>query len=398
MQGVYFAGFGAAVPKWFLPNFDLAQHMGNERERLRTMGIDVPEEQEKEFLTTDEWIRERTGVRQRYFCPLDNTVATSDLAVEAAGNAWTDAYGEGLDVYPEFIILATVSPDHFTTPPTAVIVHRKLGIPKTVGGRLWPCVVADVTLACTSFMVALQYGCMLIETGRCQRGLVIGADRMSSVMSFHRRSPLVVLGDGAGAIVLQATSAVETQSRSHDWLFAADGGAGGKMEDLIKNWAGGSAKPLRLEHLHPLVDAHLMVMDGNPVFKTVSPLVAKTIIPSILQRSSLTLRDIDVLALHQANQRITDNVASSLQQANPDVEVRIVTLDNLEGTPVKGGKSGNRIVNIFCNIERYGNMTSASVPTVLCEAREAGLLPKGSKALVAAFGGGLSWGATIVRF
>ncbi len=398
MYGVRIAGLGTAVPNWRITNAMIAQLLQDERERLRVLKVKVPADQEKEFETNDEWIQSRTGIRQRYFCPRDNSVATSDLAVEAAGNAWTDAYGEALDTFPEFIIIATVSPDHFTTPPTSVIVHRKLGVPKTQGGHVWPCVLADITLACTSFMVALQYGCMLIETGRCQRGLVIGADRMSTTMSWQRRSPFVILGDGAGALVLERTTAEGSFIQPNHWIVAGDGGKDGEMENLIKNWAGGSAQPLQPEHLRPLVEAHLMAMDGNPVFQTVGPLVTKTVIPAILERIELTLEDIDVLVLHQANQRITDFVAKGLQKSNPKTDIRIATLDNPDGTSVAPKPNGGHIVRIFCNIERYGNMTSASVPTALAEARDAGVIQPGSKVIISAFGGGLSWAAAFATW
>lgn len=398
MYGVRIAGLGTAIPNWLVTNQTLAQLLRYEREHLRALKVDVPAEMEKEFETNDEWIQSRTGIRQRYFCPRDNSVVTSDLAVEAAGNAWTDAYGEALDIFPEFIIVATVSPDHFTTPPTSVIVHRKMGVPKTMGGKVWPCVLSDVTLACTSFMVALQYGCMLIETGRCQRGLIIGADRMSTTMSWQRRSPFVILGDGAGAVVLERTTAEQSFIQPSHWIVAGDGGKDGEYENLIKNWAGGAAQPLRPEHLQPLVEAHLMAMDGNPVFQTVGPLVSKTIIPAMFERTGLALEDIDVLVLHQANQRITDFVAKGLQKSNPKTDIRIVTLDHPEGVSVSPKSAGKRIVRVFCNIERYGNMTSASVPTVLAEAREARVIVPGSRVLTTAFGGGLSWCATLITW
>ncbi|MEK7570121.1 MAG: ketoacyl-ACP synthase III [Patescibacteria group bacterium] len=406
MQGVRIAGMGSVLPDWCVTNDGLVQLLVDERERLRVQGIVVPADQEKEFETSDDWIRERTGVQQRYFCPPDNSVATSDLAVQAAHDAWTDAYGEAAGIFPEFIIVATVSPDHNTTPPTSVIVHRKMSVPKALKlmgahnddqEKIWPCFLADVTLACTSFMVALEYGCMLVETGRCTRGLVIGADRMSSVMSRHRRSPFIILGDGASAFALEATHPEVSQFRPQECLGAGDGGPSGMYEKLIVNQAGGSAQPLQPGDTDPLVDAHLMRMDGKKVFEIVSPLVPKTIIPAILEKAGLTLADINVIILHQANQRITDNIAKSLQKEHPEVEVRVVTLANLEGASPFATPNGKPIVWVFCNIERYGNMTSASVPTAFHEARDAGLIRAGAVVLVAAYGGGLSWAARIVR-
>lgn len=161
MYGVKIAGLGMSLPGNIVTNDMVAEMLLNQRAKLIEAKIDLTPAQMEEYETNDEWIRSRVGVVTRRFAPADKT--TSDYGALAAESAWTDAYGDGLEL-PEFLIVATVSPDHFTTPPTAAVIQRKMKIPTHVGGHPHHMITGDVTLACSSLMTALTWGVSLIQS------------------------------------------------------------------------------------------------------------------------------------------------------------------------------------------------------------------------------------------
>lgn len=397
MYGVKIAGIGIALPDWVVDNNEIAELLKAQRAKIPSEVILTPD-QEKEFITSDEWIRRRTGVITRRFAKPTET--TSDFAALAGHAAWTDAYGDGLEI-PDFLLTATVSPDHFTTPPMSAIVQRKMGIPARLGQykKITGLIAGDITLACTSFISALTFGVALIQSGMCQCGLVIGADCMTRVNSRNRRSPFIILGDGAGAIVLEATEPEKTWFADNSIFMGVDGGKDGEFEKLIINPAGGAAMPIQPEHLDPLVDLHMMFMKGDEVLKKMIKLFADEVMPAALAKAEKTLRQIDVLFLHQANSRIIKGGLERLVEKNPDIAFFVVSQDMPQGYIIQA-KNANpeQTITVYNSIDHVGNTTSASLLIGLWEAREMDLVQPGMLVDLDAFGGGISWGNALIHW
>jgi len=405
MYGVKISGIGIALPDRVVTNDDIARILIEQRKKVIASGYDLSEAQMKEYETSHEWILSHIGINQRRFAEPSET--TSDYAVKAGDVAWIDAYGEGLQM-PDFLLLATVSPDHFTTPATSVITHRKMGIPvycPTDGKNKKPrrLIARDITQACTSLMTAFQDGCSLIRSGDCQRGLVIGADVMTRVMSWNKRSPFVILADAGGAFVLESIPEEESWFGPNAFFAGVNGGKNGEFESMIINRAGGAKLPTALDHLDPRVDEHLMFMNGNAVYKKIVPMVANEIIPAALDYTELKLQDIDVLILHQANLRMTEGVVDRLLKANPNMGIRMATYNNPDGElwlpkkPSVGDEERNELI-CYNNIEHLGNTTSPSIPLSVFEARELGIIKPGKRVMLLAFGGGFSWCSAIIEW
>lgn len=296
--------------------------------------------------TSDEWIVTRTGIRERRLA--EEGQATSDLAVEAARAAMADAGIEPDDV--DLLVVGTSSPD-MVFPSTACLTQAKLGM---------VCPAYDVQAACTGFVYAMHSGTAAIESGRASTVLVVGADALTRHVDFSDRATCVLFGDGAGAVVLQASE--------EPGVMGISLGADGTGADVLKIPAGGSAAPATVERLE--AGEHYLKMAGNEVFKFAVRVIPK-VTRTALKESHLKVDDLRWLIPHQANQRILDTVADRL------------------GMPHE---------RVFSHLERTGNTSSASVPLALDDLYTSGQLAPGDYLAFVGFGAGLTWGAVIVRW
>lgn len=302
---------------------------------------------EKMVDTTDEWITTRTGIKQRRLAAKGQ--ATSDLAVKAAKNALKDAKlkPENLDL----IIVATITPD-MQFPSTACIVQDAIGAKKAA--------CFDLSAACAGFVYGLVVAKQFIASGTYKNALVIGAEVLSSMVDWEDRNTCVLFGDGAGAAVLaESNSAV---------IISTYLGSNGAMGDLLMVPGGGSRHPFSQHTLDNKL--HYLKMRGNELFKSAVNFMAQAA-HTALDEAGLSCKDVDCLIPHQANIRILLAVAK------------------------KVGLPENKI---YMNIERYGNMSSASTAIALCEAVKEGRIKKGDIVLLDAFGAGLVWGASVLKW
>ena len=302
---------------------------------------------EKLVDTTDEWITTRTGIKERRIAS-DNE-AVSDLAIKAAREALKDAKLDSKDL--DLIILATVTGD-MPFPSTASIVQNALSAEHAAA--------FDISAACAGFVYALSIAQQFISSGAYKNALVIGAEKLSAVTDFKDRNTCVLLGDGAGACVV---SEVKDGGILSTYL-----GCDGSNMKLLNMPAGGSRMPAS----HETVDSrmHYLKMRGNELFKIAVKSMTMAA-QKVLEQAGLTFRDVDLIVPHQANSRIIMAVAKKL------------------GIPED---------RIYLNIEKYGNMSSASTVTALVEAVKEGRVKKGDIILLDAFGAGLVWGASIIKW
>lgn len=290
--------------------------------------------------TSDEWIRERTGIKSRFFAAKNET--TSQMAVAAAKDALKTA-GKKIEEI-DAIIVATITPD-LTTPATAMIVQRELGMTRGMA--------FDVQAACSGFVYALSVADGLIKTGKYKRMLVIGAEKLTALTDFKDRSTCVLFGDGAGAVVLEA--AEEKGVGIIDIILRSDG----RQVDLLKTSGGVSTTGT----------IGTIMMEGREVFKhAVTNLVA--IADEILQKNNLTGKDVDWFVPHQANERI---ITATAQRLEMPMERVILTVDH------------------------HANTSAASIPLALDEACKKGKIKKGDLVLMDAMGAGMTWAAALVR-
>src|SRR3954464_15566635 len=298
--------------------------------------------------TNDEWISSRTGIKERRFASEGET--TSSMSVRAARIALERAKLRPQDV--QLVIVGTCSPDYIF-PATACMVQSELGANRA--GAF------DVEAACTSFVTALGVARGMISSGTVQNALVIGAETLSRFLNFKDRTTCVLFGDGAGAVVVEASNAsVGIESV----VLHSEGSKG----ELLMVKAGGARVPATKDTLE--MGQHFITMAGGEVFKLAVKSMADAAEEAIAE-AGLTLDDIDILIPHQANIRIIDGVAK-----------------RLHFPPEK----------VFVNIQRYGNTSAASIPIALCEAESTGRLRKGDKVLLVAFGGGFTWGASVLEW
>ncbi|GIV01029.1 MAG: 3-oxoacyl-[acyl-carrier-protein] synthase 3 [Actinomycetota bacterium] len=297
--------------------------------------------------TSDEWIRERTGIVERRFAAEDE--ATSDLAVVAARRALEDAgiSPEQLDL----IVCATLTPDT-PIPASAVWVQRKLGV---------TCPAFDVNAACAGFSYAIATGTAFVESGAADTVLVIGAEVLSRVLDFTDRSTCVLFGDGAGAVVLRRSEA--------PGVLGSLLGADGRAAEILIIPAGGSARPASPETVAAR-DHSIRMPAGREVFKRAVVEMAAAC-RALLEKAGHTPDDVDVLIPHQANARIMVAVAERL------------------------GIGPERAV---VDVAEVGNTSAASIPIALDRAYRAGRLRPGQLVLLTSFGAGLAWGATLIRW
>ncbi|MGB9668576.1 MAG: beta-ketoacyl-ACP synthase III [Thermosulfidibacteraceae bacterium] len=320
---------------------------------IKGMGFYVPEEVvtnfdlEKILDTSDAWIVERTGIRERRRAK--DTELTSDLAVNASKMAIKNAGIDPTDI--DFIICATASPDYLF-PSTGCIVGTKLGL----GGV--PAV--DIAAGCTGFIYALSIAHGLLATGNLKNVLVVGAEELFKIVDPEDRSTYVLFGDGAGAAILGLS---EDDSGILGWELRADGGYG----ELLMLPARGVALPLNQETIEKKL--HYVKMKGNEIFKLAVRCMGDVSL-SLLKKLGMNSSQLDWIVPHQANIRIIQALAKRL-----DVPME----------------------RVIVNVDKYGNTSAASIPIAICEAIEEGKIKKGDVVLLVAFGAGLTWGAMVLR-
>ena len=297
--------------------------------------------------TSDEWIMQRVGIKERRILKGEGK-ATSDLG-EQAVRGLLEKTGTSPDEI-ELLICATVTPDMFF-PATANIISDKVGIKKAFS--------FDIGAACSGFLFALQTGAAYIESGSVKKVIVVGADKMSSITDYTDRTTCPLFGDAAGAVLLEPS---KDETGILDYIFRTDG-SGRKYLHLK---AGGSARPSS----HETVDAgeHFIYQEGQSVFKFAVSNMADIAV-EIMEKNSLKASDIAWLVPHQANLRIID---------------------------ATGRRMGLEPEKVMINIENYGNTTAATIPLCLYDYRNK--LHKGDKIILAAFGGGFTWGSMYVNW
>ncbi|MBE6398955.1 MAG: ketoacyl-ACP synthase III [Lentisphaerae bacterium] len=328
-MGIRIKGTGRYIPEKILSNDDL----------------------EKMVDTSDEWIVTRTGIKERHIAADDET--TSDMAAKAAKAALENA-GITADMI-DLIIVSTVTPDH-AFPSTAALVQKKIGAGK--------CPCFDQEAACSGLLYAFNtaYGLMASPLAY-KRVLVIGAEKMTSLVDWTDRSTCVLFGDAAAAFVLENDGNPETE----DYYVAGEVGADGEWADILRVPAGGTAMPPS----HETVDAklHYLKMGGPKTFH-MAVLSMTNACRAVLEKSGTDVQDVTWAVPHQANRRIIDAVAERL------------------GIPEK----------VYLNVDRYGNTSSASIGICLDELNRSGKLKRGDLVLAASFGAGLTWAAMLIRW
>jgi 3-oxoacyl-[acyl-carrier-protein] synthase-3 len=327
VRRVKIAGLGTYVPPRVLTNADL----------------------EKMIDTTDEWILQRTGIRERHI--VDPGVATSDIAVPAAQAAMAEAGVKPDDI--GFIVVGTTTPDTIF-PSTACLLQHKIGATKAWG--------YDLGAACSGFTYSLTAGWSMVATGLVEHALVVGADVMSSIIDYKDRSTCILFGDGAGAVVLSPAEGDEPGIIDFSHEIDGSGGAALCMP------AGGSRRPAS----HETVDQrlHYVKQDGQTVFKFAVRKNEETAL-RMLERNGLAGTDLDLYCSHQANRRIIEATAHRLG-LGPD--------------------------KVIINLERYGNTTAATIPLALADARREGHLKKDNLVLLASVGAGFTVGSVLLRW
>lgn len=325
-QFAHITGWGMAVPKRIMTNDDITQLVD----------------------TSDAWIRERTGIRQRRIANSDET--TGSLATKAALRALSVAKVHPAEV--DLIIVATSSPEHLF-PSTASLVQDRIGA-KECGGF-------DLLAACTGFIYALDIASQAVRTGSINTALVIGSETLSRLINWKDRSTCILFGDGAGAFILQGRDEPGGILSS---LLRSDGSGA----DLLTIPAGGSCIPASSHSVHN--DLHFIQMNGREVFRFATRVMSRAT-SQVIEDAGLNLDDIHLIVPHQANQRIIESAARGLK----------LPLDRF-----------------VINLDRYGNTSTASIPIATCEAIETGRLRAGDHVVFVGFGAGLTWGATTVHW
>lgn len=320
--------------------------------RICGMGCYVPEKvYDNDYMqsiveTNDEWIVQRTGIKQRHIC--EENQYTTDIASIAAENALKKAGMEAERL--ELIIVATVTPDYFT-PSCACVVQKNIGAKNAAA--------FDINAACSGFVTALTIAKQFIESGQYENILVIGADALSKATDYKDRGTCILFGDAAGAAVICASDKNGILSTE----IGANGAEGDKLTSLAYRHDRSELEK-RVSH-----SPNTIWMAGAEVMK----FAVKTMESAarrVVEAAGLSLEEIDLIVPHQANKRIIDGALKRLGLGEDKA---------------------------FINLEKYGNTSSASIPVALCEAIEAGRAKKGDKIVIVGFGGGLTWGAALIE-
>ena len=299
--------------------------------------------------TTEEWIQSRTGIRERRFAEDNETSSTmgakaAQAAMDAAGVSATDI---------DLIIVATLSPDMFF-PSTASLIQNRLGL-RTITSF-------DLSAACSGFIYGLEVASCMMKSGAFLHALVIGSDKLSAILDWEDRGTCVLFGDGAGAVVLS-----KTDTEGSGVIDSYTGNDGSKPE-LLYMPGGGSAIPASIDSVNQR--QHFIKMNGREIFKIAVRWMEQSA-KIMLERHGLKPEDINLIIPHQANLRIIDALART--------------------TKIPKEK-------FFVNVDRYGNTSAASIPIALHEARQKGCIQPGDYVLLVAFGAGLTWGSTLIKW
>ena len=325
-EKVSITGIGSYLPRKILTNYAL----------------------EKMVDTTNDWIIQRTGIKERRI--IENGVTTSDLATKASLKAMKDAKVSPKDL--DMIITSTITPDHFF-PSTSCYIQQKIGATRASA--------FDILAACAGFIYAISIGQSFVSSGAAKTVLVVGAECLSKITDYKDRTTCVLFGDGAGAVILQKSE------KKHQILYtnlAADG----SQADVLIMPGGGARNPASLESVQKRM--HYIQFKGKEVFKLAINNITKLILETA-KKNNLKPKDIDLIIPHQSNLRIIEATMQKL------------------GLPME---------KAFVNIDKYGNTSSASIPIAIDEARKAGRLRKGNIVMLVAFGGGLTWGSSLIRW
>lgn len=323
-----FKSIGSYVPEKILTNYDL----------------------EKMVDTTDEWIVQRTGIRERRIA--SDEEASSDLGYKAALSAIERSGIKKSEI--DMVMCATLSPDYLTMPSTACMISEKLGISNVMA--------FDVSAACTGFIYLISLAKAFIESGAKKNILIIGAEKISSLIDYEDRGTCILFGDGAGAAMICATE--NKEEAIIDVLASSDG----KHGELLITPGGGSRNPIRAENFDERLQ--YMKMSGNEVFKVAVKTLTNDVI-EILKKNNLKASQIDMFIPHQANLRIIEAVRARL---NFPIEKTALT------------------------VAKYGNTSSASIPMAMNDLYEDGQIKNGDLLLLDAFGGGFTWGSALIKF
>lgn len=325
-QNAGIIGMGHSYPEGLLTNADL----------------------EKIVDTNDEWITTRTGIKQRHKAAKDEY--TSQFAVKAANQALERAGINAKDI--DIIVCATTTPDQIL-PSTGCIIQAEIGADNAAA--------FDVVAACSGFLYGLTTVESMIRTGQINNALVIGAEVLTKYVDYTDRGTCVIFGDGAGAAVLSAVP-------SDKGILATKIRSDGRYLEQLYSPGGGTRMPVT----HQTIDdgQHFFKMKGNELFKVAVRSMAE-ISAEMLAKAGYTIDDVKIVIPHQANQRITDAVASRLGVGEDKV---------------------------YSNIAQHGNTSAASIPIALDECIESGKIEEGDLVLLTAFGGGVTWGGTLIRF
>ena len=303
---------------------------------------------EKMVDTSNDWIIQRTGIKERRI--VENGVTTSDIATQASLRAMEDAGVSPKDL--DMIITSTITPDHIF-PSTSCYIQQKIGATRACA--------FDILAACAGFIYALSIGQSFINSGAMKTVLVVGAECLSKITDYTDRATCVLFGDGAGAVIIQRNPV------KHE-ILSSSLAADGSEADVLIMPGGGARNPASLESIQQRM--HYIQFKGKEVFKlavnNITNLILKT-----TKENGFTLEDIDLIIPHQSNLRIIE-----------------ATMEKL-GLPME---------KAFVNIDKYGNTSSASVPIAIDEARKDGRLRKGDIVMLVAFGGGLTWGSSLIRW
>jgi 3-oxoacyl-[acyl-carrier-protein] synthase-3 len=300
--------------------------------------------------SSDEWIHTRSGIRERRIAAPGEM--TSDMAVIAARNALEDAKLTAADI--DLLIVATITPD-LPMPAAACIIQHKLGLPTATA-------CFDLNAACSGFIYAFDTACAMLSSGRYRKALVIGVEKLSSIVDWQDRTTCVLFGDGAGAVV------VGLSDQPGVGLIGTKLGAYGESVDLLYIPAGGSSKPASGTSVS--AGDHFIKMKGKEVFKMAVRAMEESA-RDILEQHGLTATQIGLVIPHQANLRIIEAIAQYLE----------LPMDRF-----------------FVNVDRYGNTSAASIPIALDEARRSGRIRAGDITLLVAFGAGLTYGSALIRW
>ncbi|MEK7749517.1 MAG: beta-ketoacyl-ACP synthase III [Planctomycetota bacterium] len=303
---------------------------------------------EKMVDTSNDWIIQRTGIKERRI--VENGVTTSDLATHASLRAMEDAGVSPKDL--DMIITSTITPDHIF-PSTSCYIQQKIGATRACA--------FDILAACAGFIYAMSIGQSFINSGAMKTVLVVGAECLSKITDYTDRATCVLFGDGAGAVIIQRDPV------KHE-ILSSNLAADGSEADVLIMPGGGARNPASLESVQQRL--HYIQFKGKEVFKLAINNITNLILETT-RENGLALNDIDLIIPHQSNLRIIE-----------------ATMEKL-WLPME---------KAFVNIDKYGNTSSASVPIAIDEARKEGRLHKGDIVMLVAFGGGLTWGSSLIRW